>query len=186
MDLDFGSSSCLVPSPSALSFLISSTLSTWEKFKQLTRSSMHLSFSGDEAGANAATRAWRWWLWGENLLQGEISKNQRRKQNFIIVQNRQVQCWAWEGWNGRIRPSSMWGPRMSLRITSILGQTIRFWICAKFYCVKITRNTGCLFLRPASAVSQEYKKKIYKWNQQQNTSFLQMRPKNDFEDHKHP
>jgi len=99
VDLDFGSSSCLVPSPSALSFLISSTLSTW-------------------------------WSWCECGNKGLTMMTLRGKPT-----PGQVRCWAWEGWNGRIRPSSMWGPRMSLRITSILGQTIRFWICPKFFCV---------------------------------------------------
>ena len=55
-----------------------------------------------------------------------------------FIGRRQAQCSAWEGWNGRTQPFSMWGLRMSLRITSIRGQTIRFSICAKFLCVKMT------------------------------------------------
>jgi len=100
-DLDFGCSSCLAPSPSALSFLISSTLSTW--------------WSWCECGNKGLTMT----------LRGKPTPGQ-------------VLCWAWEGWNDRIRPSSMWGLRMSLKITSILGQTIRFF--AKMFWVKITRT----------------------------------------------
>jgi len=113
-DLDFGCSSCLAPSPSALSFLISSTLSTW-------------------------------WSWCECDSKG-LTMTLRGKPT-----PGQVQCWAWEGWNGRIRPSSMWGLRMSLRITNILGQTIRFYAKILLW-VKITRSTGHM------AVSQEYKR----------------------------
>ena len=42
------------------------------------------TFSGDEAGADAAAGA-RWGFWGENLLQGEKKKHKKTTKNHIFL-----------------------------------------------------------------------------------------------------
>jgi len=96
----------------------------------------------------------RWWSWCDCGSKGSTT----------ILRGKptgppgQARCWAWGGSNGRTPPFSMWGRKMSLRITNIRGTTISLW---EVFCLKLTRSIG-----------RQRKRFISESNQCEKTTFL--------------